>query len=81
MLVLLVSEFVVDKTSSEVVSSSIDYIFSNKTKTVKRINKKVEYYYIIIHLNVIILIIYFHYKKMPKWDGNTLLHEYLKGIL
>jgi len=53
--VLLVSEFVVDKTSSEVVSSSIDYIFSNKTKTVKRINK-----------------------KMPKWDGNTLLHEYLK---
>jgi len=53
--VLLMFEFVVDKTSSEVVSSSLDYIFSNKTKTVKRINK-----------------------KMPKWDVNTCLHEYLQ---
>jgi len=53
--VLLVSEFVVDKLSKAVVSNSMEYIFSKKTKNVKRINK-----------------------KMPKWEVNSYLHEYMK---
>jgi len=53
--VLLVSDFIVDRSSKEVVSNSMNYIFSKKTKTVKRINK-----------------------KMPKWEMNCHLHEYMK---
>ncbi|ORX57219.1 hypothetical protein BCR36DRAFT_319420 [Piromyces finnis] len=53
--VLLISEFLVDKSSNEVVSNSIDYIFSRKTKLIKRINK-----------------------KMPKWEINISLHDYMK---
>ncbi|KAG4083572.1 hypothetical protein H8356DRAFT_1748855 [Neocallimastix lanati (nom. inval.)] len=53
--VMLVSDFIVDKTTNEVVSTSMDYIFSKKTKSIKRINK-----------------------KLPKWETNKYLHEYMK---
>jgi len=53
--VLLVSDFIVDKTTKEVVNISMDYIFSKKTKNVKRINK-----------------------KLPKWEMNIMLHEYIR---
>ncbi|KAL6621730.1 hypothetical protein U3516DRAFT_795861 [Neocallimastix sp. 'constans'] len=38
--VLLVSDFIIDKPSREVASNSMEYIFSKKTKGVKRINKR-----------------------------------------
>jgi len=55
--VLLVCDYVIDISKKEVVSTSMDYVFSKKTKNVKRINK-----------------------KLPKWDSNSHLFEYIEDV-
>jgi len=59
---MLVSDFIVDKTTNEVVSTSMDYIFSKKTKSIKRINKKVNnnFFFSLSSINIYNIYIYIY---------------------